>query len=356
LLKLIAAAGYKLTFVSDADRAAYSWVLEDVDQELPRYEADLRLLGTKILYGLEAAQTHLEAEGHLYTHVILSYPEVMFRYAPIVRAFATQAKLIYDTVDLHGLRFRREAHIKRDPEIELKADMYERMELVNLETADEVIAITPTERNEIRRICPRAAVHVVPNIHHPADEIPGPQGRNGLLFIGHYLHSPNEDAALYLVREILPRVTEQLGPVELQLLGSSMTDPIKALRTEQVLPTGYVEDPAPYFDRARVFVAPLRYGAGMKGKIGQSLSLGLPIVTTSIGSEGMDLLDGSHAFIADTADQFAAAVVKLYRDDFIWKRLSTCGRDHVRTNFSEIVVAGAVERMLGQQEAAATRP
>ena len=100
-----------------------------------------------------------------------------------------------------------------------------------------------------------------------------------------------------------------------------------------------MRDPDPYFDDARVFVAPLRYGAGMKGKIGQAMSLGLPVVTTSIGAEGMLLNDGAHALIADSAGEFAAAVVRLYRDKSLWYALRARALSHIESNFSEKPVA-----------------
>ena len=99
-------------------------------------------------------------------------------------------------------------------------------------------------------------------------------------------------------------------------------------------------DPAPFFAGSRVFVSPLRYGAGMKGKIGQAMAFGLPVVTTSVGAEGMRLLDGETALVADDPASFAAAVVRLYRDDQLWRRLSENGRGHVERHFSGQAVRG----------------
>ncbi len=94
----------------------------------------------------------------------------------------------------------------------------------------------------------------------------------------------------------------------------------------------------PYFEKARVFVAPLRHGAGMKGKVGQSLSFGLPVVTTSVGAEGIGLENGKNAFVADTAEDLAAQVVRLYGDKGLWDRFSKVGRDLITERFSEAVV------------------
>ena len=102
----------------------------------------------------------------------------------------------------------------------------------------------------------------------------------------------------------------------------------------------------PFFRQNRVFVAPLRFGAGMKGKIGQSMSLGLPVVTTSIGAEGMELVNEEHALIADGASEFADAVVRLYTDDDLWKTIALQGRDLMQRNFSPGVVQRQIEALL----------
>jgi O-antigen biosynthesis protein len=106
---------------------------------------------------------------------------------------------------------------------------------------------------------------------------------------------------------------------------------------------GYVPDLTPYFDSALVFVAPLRFGAGMKGKVGQSLVHGLPVVSTAIGAEGMSLVDGEHLLMAETAEEFAEAVLSLLEDDGLWGRLQTQGRALIESTLSEAVVARRLE-------------
>ena len=351
IVELLIDRGWEITFVSNALPADYYWVLKDVSSELPKYEHLLEKKGTSIIYGMEALSQHLRAEGETYKLTILCYPEIMHQYAPLVRAFMPNSCLIYDTVDLHSLRFYREATIKNnDLQLLQKAKFYEKIERANLETADVVLAITEDERREILRRVPAARVEVVTNIHSIASHIPTRNDREGLLFIGHYLHSPNEDAMLYFVNEVLPKVRERIGDVPVYMLGSSITERIATLASESVHAIGFVEDPEPWFARARVFVAPLRYGAGMKGKIGQSLSLGLPIVTTSIGAEGMGLETEKHVLIADSADDFAAAVARLYEDLSLWKMLSENGKLHVDLNFSQGSAGKAIDRLIATAE------
>jgi glycosyltransferase involved in cell wall biosynthesis len=100
-------------------------------------------------------------------------------------------------------------------------------------------------------------------------------------------------------------------------------------------------------------VAPLRFGAGVKGKIGEALSYGLPVVTTNIGAEGMSLRDGEEALIADSPRDFAAAVLRAYRDEALWRRLSECGYAHVRQHFSPEavgqVINDSIKEALGER-------
>ena len=142
----------------------------------------------------------------------------------------------------------------------------------------------------------------------------------------------------YFVKEILPLIRQDIPGVVFYMVGSHITETVQALASQDVVAVGYVPDLTPYLDGCRVFVAPLRYGAGMKGKIGQSMGFGLPVVTTSIGAEGMGLIDGEHILIADSPAAFARAVVRLYTDDLLWERTSLNALLHIKSNFSKAVV------------------
>src|SRR5262249_38799860 len=140
--------------------------------------------------------------------------------------------------------------------------------------------------------------------------------RGSLLFVGGFQHAPNADAVLWFVREVRPRLLRIVPDIEVVLVGSSPPPEIRAfVESIGVRLTGYVPDTAPYLDRAWVSIAPLRYGAGMKGKVGEAMAAGLPVVTTSIGAEGMELEDGVTALVADTPEAFAEAVRRLCTDD-----------------------------------------
>jgi glycosyltransferase involved in cell wall biosynthesis len=138
------------------------------------------------------------------------------------------------------------------------------------------------------------------------------------MFIGAFSHSPNSDAVFHFLREIFPLVLEKLD-INFYIIGKNPPEELLCLQTPNVIATGYVPDITPYFEKCRVMVAPLRYGAGVKGKLTQSMSLGVPFVTTSVGAEGMALEDQRHCFVADDPAAFADRVIRLYTERELWK-------------------------------------
>jgi glycosyltransferase involved in cell wall biosynthesis len=232
----------------------------------------------------------------------------------------------------------RESAIKDDDVLRQQSENYRQMEGFNAAAADIVFAVTQEEKSQILKEVKDAKVEVIPTIHDCVDKVKPLADRRNLLFVGHYAHSPNEDAVCYFVKEILPWIRQDIPDVVFYMVGSHITEPVQSLASRDVVAVGYVPDLTPYLDGCRVFVAPLRYGAGIKGKIAQSMGFGLPVVTTSLGAEGMNLIDGEHVLIADSPAAFASAVVRLYTDDRLWEDLSQNGLLHIKSNFSKDVV------------------
>jgi len=163
---------------------------------------------------------------------------------------------------------------------------------------------------------------ILSNIHITEDVIPEFDSRKDMMFLGGFQHPPNIDAAEYLVKEIFPKIKEKINDIKLFIVGSNPPEQIKNLASTDVLVTGYVKDIRPYFQNCRIMVSPLRFGAGVKGKITQSLSFGLPVITTSIGAESINLKDGKNCMIADDKTLFAEKAVKLYSDKKLWEKIS----------------------------------
>lgn len=305
----------------------------------PRYVSELEALGIRCLTGRKAALRELISQGNSYHSAILSRPGVCERYLPLVRAYAPGARLLYDTVDLHWVRLERGARIAANPDpVWRSARRYRRIELSNARAADITIAITDDERQALLQADPALNIGVIPNIHQPVAEAPPFDDRRDLFFLGAYGHAPNVEAARFMVEQVLPKVIEAIPDIRLQLVGSAMPDSIAALASEHVVAVGFTEDVRPFFEQSRVFVAPLLHGAGMKGKVGQSLSLGLPVVTTRIGAEGIGLQDGDSALIADDAAGLAERIIRCYQDPALWQQLSLEGRKLIGERFSPAAV------------------
>ena len=336
ILELMCETGWVVDFIGD--RCA-----EDLS-----YEASLRERGIPAIIGQEAALRHLTRHGGAYQTVWISRPEIAERYLPMVRALAVQAQVIYDTVDLHWIRLRRGMPFSDTPEVlRVAAERYRAIELCNARCSDVTIAITDDERDALLEEAPGLAVAVLPNIHRVCLDVAPASTRSDLFFIGSFNHPPNVDAVMYFAREIFPLILRQMPDVRFHIAGSDMPYSVRALKSKRINPLGFVRDVTPWFQRTRVFVAPLRHGAGMKGKIGQSLAFGLPVVTTRVGAEGMGLTHETDAMIADDRGDFAAAVIRLYSDDRLWQCLSSAGQELVGQRFSKEAVGRVLAPMLG---------
>ncbi|HYA67092.1 MAG TPA: glycosyltransferase family 4 protein, partial [Acidimicrobiales bacterium] len=204
--------------------------------------------------------------------------------------------------------------------------------------ADRVVCVTDADADAVRGEIPGADVVVVPNAHAEVDPGPGPAGRAGCLFVGNFNHPPNADALAWWKSEIAPLLAGRLPGVGLTVVGNDPHGVAGAMADDTIEVTGAVDTTLPFLHGARVSVAPLRYGAGMKGKVGEALAAGLPVVATTVAAEGMGLVDGEHVLIADTPEQFADAIARLHTDNALWERLRRAGRDHVGRRFG-------VERM-----------
>jgi len=232
-------------------------------------------------------------------------------------------KWIYDTVDLHYVRIERAAKLyKENTKLNKQFRYFKKLELDLAKKADVTICITDIEKAELIKEG-ISNTFVVPNIHeNNVSHSKNFQTREGLIFIGSYNHQPNVDAVNWLYENIMPIVWETLPHLHLTLLGSNPTPQITNLNTHSnITVTGYLADVSSYFEKAKIFVAPLRYGAGMKGKIGQSLEYGLPIISTSIGIEGMNFEDKKDVLIADEAIDFAEKIVELYQNEIKWLQI-----------------------------------
>jgi GT2 family glycosyltransferase len=335
IVKMLRQMGYAVSF------------LPDNYAPLQPYTGELQQMGVEVLHHFDGGRTQREALDIVLPSLDfawISRPDLYQKYSPLVRRNRA-VRVIFDTVDLGHVRTRRKAEVQGNDDREWR-------ELLRIETeaaasADATVVVTAEEREVIEGLGVRD-VCVIPTIHEPALAGRRFEDASGLLFIGNYNHPPNVDAVRWLCQEVMPIVWQTLPNVNLTLAGSNPPPQVVELESARVRVTGYVRHVASYFRESRLFVAPLRWGAGMKGKIGHALQYALPVVTTPVGAEGMGLHDGENVAIAPAQPEaFAAAIVALYGDAQRWKRISDASAGTLRP-FTPEAVRPQLEALLAR--------
>jgi O-antigen biosynthesis protein len=337
ILRLLDAQGWSPCFFPDDRRASRQQMLA------------LGALGCEVVGNDEAQElpAWLRRHGRQLHAVILCRHTVAGQYAALVRRHAPQARLLFDTVDLHFLREQRAADVSGNPALTRQAAASRRSELALVRRSDATFVVSPHEQALLATLLPAARVEVLSNIHPVHDGQRSPQGRCDLVFIGGWGHPPNADAIRWIATEILPRLRERLPDMRVHVLGD-MPD---AVRTELARPGlllhGRVPELQPWLDGCMASLAPLRFGAGVKGKINMAMSYGLPVIATTLAVEGMQLQHDTDVLVADDAPAFVDAVQRLVGDAALWQRLSGNGLENVRRHFSAAAAAATLERVLG---------
>ena len=302
------------------------------------YTEHLQELGVHAIYPpfYWSVRDVLERIGCEFDVVVGCRVDVAGDYFDMIRELAPRAQLVFNTIDLHALRAIREAELFNDPARLKAAKALWLTELAAISKADATIVVSSYEKQLLSGELPEANVHVIPLITDIPEQLeaPGFDTRRDVVFVGTYQHPPNHDAAVYFAKNVWPGIRERLPDTRFLVVGSSATPEIHALAGEGVEVVGFVEDLDGLLAASRLMVAPLRYGAGLKGKVLTGLRAGIPIVATDIAIEGTELIDEQHVLIANTPEAIADAVVRLYTDQALWERLSREGFGYVRQEFS----------------------
>lgn len=324
---------------------------------LEPYTRDLQRMGVEVIYGAVDVMPVLQEVGPSLTAAILSRPHPASRWLDSVREFAPGAAVAYDTVDLHWVRESRRFALADAQAVAPngkvvaqgpKAAALFELELAMVRASDVTVAVTEDERAQLLRHVPDARVIVIPTIHEVAEEIRPAQGRQDVLFVGGFEHPPNADAVEYLVREVMPHVWQRRPDLSVTVVGGSVPSEVEELASSRVDIKGWVADLDPILASARTMVVPVRYGAGVKGKITQGLAAGLPVVTTRVGAEGLDGRDGENMLIGEDAEQLAERIVRLAEDDALWQSLSRGGRELIAGKCSPRVLDERLRELLAQ--------
>ncbi|NCA77621.1 MAG: glycosyltransferase [Alphaproteobacteria bacterium] len=357
---------YLPTFDQDAgSRTMQSYMEMLVDQDIilkfmgdnfypeEKYITYFQQKGIEILYGRFCEQNWLKwlkEHGSDFNYIFISRPRVALNYLKQVKEF-TKAKIIFYGHDLHYLREQRQFELEGKGEILESAIASRAMEQQVFESVDVIYYPSSVEIERIRsdfnlKNITRA---IVPFIFSDFPARPYEIGnRNDLLFVGGFYHQPNCDAVLWFLDEVFPEVCKAIPGIKYYIAGSHPTDEILSRASEQVIITGFVTDAelTELYRKCRMVVAPLRYGAGIKGKIVEAMYHGLPVVTTTVGAEGLDGAD-SILLLADEPNGFARQLIRHYDDEPTLQQISRKSLEFVKDNFSKEKAFSIINRDLG---------
>lgn len=278
--------------------------------------------------------------------VIFEYCFKKTRFIDEVRALFPTARVVVDNGDVAYRRMLSKAGHTQNREDQTAAEDLKRAELEVYRSVDAILAVSEDDLACVRAYIPDIRAYLIPNIHATGTATAAARVCNQLIFVGSFLHEPNVDAVVWTVREILPLIWAQRPDVRLQIVGYGPPPEVLALACARVEVIGYVASTAPWLQAAAISIAPLRFGAGVKGKIGEAMAFGLPVVTTRVGIEGFGLTPDSNVLVGDTAELFAQQVLRLLQCDQLRSDIGRAGLQFIEHHFSEAAVRKQVRSMM----------
>lgn len=304
------------------------------------YTTVLQQIGIEVLYGPHYAnhwKEWIRDNAEYIGYVFLNRPHVSVNYIDYIRS-STKAKIIYYGHDLHFLREMRKYELTKDKEALESSEDWKQKELELMRKADVVYYPSSVEVQEIAKI--DSSIHAKAITAYIFEDVTAEayqfEKRKDIMFVGGFTHTPNIDAVLWFAREILPGILIKLPDLKFYIIGSNAPLEIQHLANENVIVKGFVSDEEleQLYGECRISVVPLRYGAGIKGKVIEAMRYGIPVVTTSIGAEG---IEGAEQIlcIEDDVQIMTERFVALYNDEAELQRMSEESIEYIRDNFSE---------------------
>ena len=302
-------------------------VLAAIPKNAERYAAPLLERGIEVALADKRFDLWLERRRYHYSVVLLSRADNIYRFEQQLRRTQPQALRIYD---IEALAFRRYEGREDD-----KAHQLRELELQGIKGADVVLCVSEEEAAFARKQT-SVPVHVLSTYVNVLDPPPGFGQRQGVAFFGGFLAGsggPNEDAAVHLVENVMPHLWEEIPELGLEIIGANPTPVVRELQRPLVDVVGFVPDPIERLSRPRVHVHPLRFGAGIKLKLIDTMAAGLPFVTTPTGAEGLGLGDLEGVLVAEDPAELARLALDLYRDPELWTRVQSGLLERVEERF-----------------------
>ena len=324
------------------------------------YSTELNQLGIETLDGEWYAanwERWLKDNGQGIDYVFINKPEPASQFLPAIRRL-THAAIIYQCHDLSYLRLRRKAGIDNDQALLAKSHEIEKVEEYIFASSDVVLTFSHAEELLIKQKIPHKPVITVPLFFYP--EVEHKQidfvDRQGLMFVGSCAHAPNLDAIHWFCDEIFPLVRQQIPDIVLNVVGAQPPAEITQLHSDSIRVLGKVSDAEldELYASCKLSVVPLRFGAGVKGKVIESLYHGVPVVSTAVGLEGIKEIE-SLTTAKDGSREFAQAVVSAYTDNDLLQEMSLRGTRFIEEHFTSAKTSGLVQHILAtsRHEAAA---
>lgn len=315
-----------------------------------RYRPPLEALGAKVFSGDPERLRHLGNDAAcswqlsevlkngrfdiaILSHWFWSGISVPEHYLGEIRKHSPSTKILVLSEDRHGERERRSAQLTGFLSDIERGNNFEQREVEIYRRADMVLYVTETDQKRFLELIPDLQTEHLPTIAEAGECGPSFANREGILFLGNFENLANRDALDWLLKNVWTKVRQQEPSLNLYIAGFAAPEGLEA-RHPGVICLGKVDELGPLFARHRVFAAPIRYGTGIITKNMHALAHGLPVVTTSVGAEGMQLLHNTHSLIADTPEDFVSAILRLNRDESLWQKTSIDGRNYIRSKFS----------------------
>src|SRR5882724_2173579 len=360
VVRELRAQGHSLTFIArdGANANRYRKPLEDLGVAVLHHDPDhLRHLGhdNPTNWSLNELLAREQFDLAILCHWFWSGIAVPEHYLEAIRRASPQTRIAILTDDRHGERERRSSAASGLFSDFERGHDFESREIEAYRRADLVLYITEADHQHFRNLIPGLVAEHLPIVASVPQSVPPMENREGVLFLGNFENPANRDALERLLKEIWPRVRKKRPDLKLYVTGHCAPQHVANARAGIVL-LGHIPDLADAFSARFIFAGPIRFGTGINTKNMQSLAHGLPIVTTSIGAEGMQLQHEVHALIADDSSSFADSIVRLAADPALWTHLAESGRDLIRKKFSLDALRPQVRRIVARAAALTPKP
>mgnify|MGYP005786168177 CR=1 FL=1 len=304
------------------------------------YTTELQKLGILVLYGPVYAQhwkDFIQENAGVFDYYYLNRPHITIKYIDFIRE-NTKGKIIYYGHDLHFLREYRQYELTGDKKDLESSEHWKRIEFDIYSKSDVIYVPGSYEQEYLSKLVHNVPVRNLPayiyeqekqNVNLDFD------ARQGLLFVGGFGHPPNESGVLWFAKEVFPKVVEKIPNIKWYIVGSKVTLAVEKLASDHIIVLGFVSDERleELYNECRVVVVPLLVGAGVKGKVVEAIYNRTPMVTTSVGAEGLSTDEGAF-LVKDGAGEMAEAIIDLYNDEEALRKMSENCRAFIRKYFA----------------------